>query len=114
MTENYNNLNWTTDMMAMAAPKEQVSASDLNGLLKGRRFGQNPTLLSPDVPSNNFPLYNEFEQADMVELDEYCKKRGIIGLNLGNMAPRAALDMLRGKVEGTARVETIRKKLIYG
>jgi len=108
MQENYPTLNWSTDTMAMAAPKEQVSASELNSLLKGRRFGQKQAAdfdMCPPIP--------ECDPEELRELEEYCKKRGIVGVNFNGMSPRAALNMLRGKVEGAHQAPT-KKGLIYG
>lgn len=108
MQENYNNLNWTTNTMAMATPKEQVSASDLDGLLKGRRFGQKQA-----TEADMCPVMSECDPVELQELEDYCKKRGIVGVNFNGMSPRATLNMLRGKVEGTQRTQT-KKGLLNG
>ena len=42
----------------------------------------------------NIPQYSDEE---IKELEEYCKSRGIIGVNFGNMSPRAVLNMLKEK-----------------
>lgn len=86
---------WTTDRMAMAAPKEQVSADDLNNLLKGRRFGQKQ---APDV--DMCPSIPDYNPTEMAELEAYCKKRGIVGINFAGMNPTQVLRMLRARVEG--------------
>ena len=86
---------WTTDTLSMAAPKEQVSADDLNSLLKGRKFNQKP---APDV--DMCPPVSDYDPVEMAELEEYCKKRGIVGINFNGMSPSAILRMLKSKVEG--------------
>ena len=108
MQENYNNLNWTTDTMAMAAPKEQVSASELDGLLKGRKFNR-----KQEDAVDMFPTMPTCDPEELRELEEYCKKRGIVGVNFNGMSPRAALNMLRGKVEGMHKSQA-KKGLLYG
>lgn len=95
-------------MMALAAPKEQVSASDLSGLLKGRRFGQKQA-----AEVDMFPTISECDPLELKELEDYCKKRGIVGVNFNGMSPRAALNMLRGKAEGTQRPQ-LKKGLLNG
>ena len=92
----------------MAAPKEQVSVSDLDSLLKGRKFGakqEEPTDMCPTMP--------ECDPEELRELEAYCKKRGIIGINFAGMSPKTILNMLRGKVEGQHHIPT-KRGLIYG
>jgi hypothetical protein len=40
----------------------------------------------------------QYNEDDVKELEEFCKKFGIIGFNCGRMSPKAALMMLKGKV----------------
>jgi len=35
---------------------------------------------------------------DVVALEEFCRKYGIVGVNFGNMSPRSTLKMLKGKM----------------
>ena len=112
MQSDYHTTTWNTENLFMAAPKEQVSASELSGLLKGRKFGQN-SIGTEDVRPIDFSGYSEYELADIEELESYCKSRGIIGVNLGNMAPKTMLNMLRNKAEGKFQPAS-KKGLIYG
>jgi hypothetical protein len=92
----------TTDSLAFAAPKQQVSQSELDSLLKDRRFNA-IAASDPTVP--------ECDPNELKELEDYCKKRGIIGVNFAGMSPRAILQMLRGKTEGVASVS--KRGLLY-
>lgn len=106
---NYPSFNqWTTDNLAMASPKDQVSASDLNSLLKGRRFNQTDVSgvdMCPSIPA--------YDPEEMRELEEYCKKKGIVGINFSGMSPRLALKMLKGRTEGIY-TETTKKGILHG
>ena len=40
----------------------------------------------------------EHNMDDVVALEEFCRKYGIVGVNFGNMSPRTTLNMLKGKM----------------
>jgi hypothetical protein len=40
----------------------------------------------------------EHNKSDIVELEEFCKKYGILAANFGNISPSVALRMLKGKM----------------
>ena len=40
----------------------------------------------------------EHNMDDVVALEEFCRKYGIVGVNFGNMSPRSTLKMLKGKM----------------
>lgn len=99
------NENWSTMNMNAFYPrgksKDEVSMNDINNLLKGRSYAQEP------LAYNQIP---EHDPNDIRELEEYCKKRGIVGVNFGNRSPRAVLEMLKGMTN-----EKISKRgMLYG
>jgi len=57
-----------------------------NSSLAGRGF-------SPDFNPN----IQEFDPQDVDDLEQFCKSRGIIGVNFGGMNPKQVLNMLKGK-----------------
>jgi hypothetical protein len=46
---------------------------------------------------DNIPIVN-YEENDILELESFCRKNGIIGFNCGRMHPKAALRMLKMKM----------------
>ena len=52
------------------------------------------------VESGNAPLepIQNWPNADIQKLEEFCKQMGIIGFNCGRMSPLAALAMLKQKL----------------
>jgi hypothetical protein len=108
MQSDYHTMTWNTGNFASAAPKEQVSASDLNALLKGRRFGRT------DVPDFDMcPPAEHFDPNDMMELESYCKSRGIVGVNFTGMNPKSVLRMLKGRSEGIY-TEPSKRSILHG
>lgn len=69
--------------------------------------GFNPTY-HPDIQS--------FDPKDVEELEEFCKSRGIIGVNFGGMSPRSVLNMLRKKtgIPTESKQELSQKTLLHG
>ena len=55
----------------------------------------------------------EYSQEDIQELEEYCKQRGIIGVNFGGMSPKTVLNMLRGKTGIPTEGKTSNKKMLF-
>jgi hypothetical protein len=49
----------------------------------------------------------------MKELQEYCQKHGILGVNFGNRNPRAVLQMLKARM-GERSEPTIKRGLLNG
>lgn len=110
MQQPHTTMNWNLDSFAMAAPKEQVSASDLNGLLKGRTFKK-----SVEADTNMCPTtVMQYDAAEMNELEEYCRKHGIIGVGLGNMSPRATLKMLMAQRGDRSSINETKRVLLNG
>ena len=89
---------WTTmnlPMMPTGHSRDDVSSDAINSLLRGRTFGAQRREDSSFEMNPSIPEYNE---EDMKELQEYCQKRGIIGVNFGNRNPRAVLQMLKARM----------------
>lgn len=87
------NESWPMMNTSMLRPngkgKDEVSADDINKLLKGRSFEQTP-MSYQDIP--------EYNKEDVLALEQFCRDNGILGVNFGKMNPRAALNMLKGKM----------------
>ena len=107
MTDSWTNMAMTTAAL-MNRPREQVSSSELDTLLRGRKFGQGVE----DMPMDMNPSIADYDTAEMQELETFCKARGIIGVNFGKMSPSAILQMLKGK-QGI-REQTTKKGLLNG
>jgi len=103
MNESWPMLN-TSMLRPNGKGKNEVSADDINKLLKGRSFEQTP-LSYQDVP--------QYDQKDLLALEQFCREYGILGVNFGKMNPRAALNMLKGKM-GIQNEPSIKKGMLYG
>jgi hypothetical protein len=101
----------STAHLSSMAPKDKVSDESLTNLLGGRKFGQRPTDggtfdMTPPIPECN--------QDDLSELEEYCRKRGIVGVNFAGMSPKMALQMLKGKTESIYASTSTKKGILHG
>jgi hypothetical protein len=108
------NESWPAMMMstAMVPPHKAtppVSDVDVSLLLKGKTYGKN----AEEKQSNMCPPIPEFDPTELKELEDYCKKRGIIGVNFGSMSPRMILKMLKGK-SGERVINETKKELLHG
>ena len=79
-----------------------------------RRNSQNlnSTGFSPDNSVN----IESFDPKDVEELENFCKVRGIIGVNFGKMNPRQVLNMLKNKtgIPTEHQQNTKNKTILYG
>ena len=50
----------------------------------------------------------------MKELEEYCKKRGIIGINFMGKSPKQIMAMLSGKMGDKTISENTKRTILYG
>ena len=112
----YMNESWpmmNTSMLAPHKASPAVSSADINSLLKGRSFGhQQSNEVKPFEMNPSIPDYNN---ADMQELQDYCSKRGIVGINFNGMRPSAVLRMLKAKTGFQQSEQQVSKKgLIHG
>ena len=107
MNEHYTTMNYS--IPAMGHKNDSVSMSDINSLLRGRNYSsqkQDATFeMNPSIP--------EYNEDDMKELQEYCAKRGILGVNFGNRNPKAVLQMLKARM-GERSEPTIKRGLLNG
>ena len=65
-----------------------------------------------DDPLENVdvPIY---DQNDIFELEEFCRKHNIFGFNFGKLNPKAALQMLKNKM-GIIENNNNIKKILHG
>ena len=60
----------------------------------------------------SFPVI-QYDERDIRELEEFCKKYNILGFNCGKMGPKAALNMLKNKL-GVITEKVENKKMLFG
>ncbi len=84
--------------------KDEVSMNDINNLLKGRSYTQEPLA---------YNQIQEHDPNDIRELEEYCQKRGILGVNFGGRNPKAVLQMLKARM-GERSEPTIKRGILNG
>lgn len=84
----------TMGLMGVGKPSPEVSETELDALLGGRKFGQGTT----DLPMEMNPPVENFDESEMQELEAFCRARGIVGVNFNGMRPAAVLKMLKGKM----------------
>ena len=60
----------------------------------------------------SFPVI-QYDENDIRELEEFCKKYNILGFNCGKMGPKAALNMLKNKL-GVITEKIENKKILLG
>jgi hypothetical protein len=65
-----------------------LSIDPYDMIMNRRLNGQNPS----DMP------IIQYDPNDIKELEEFCKKHGIMGFNTGKMSPKAALSMLKSRL----------------
>lgn len=76
-------------------------------LLKRKQQQDDPTYI-PNIEHN---------PEDVKELEEFCKKYGILGVNFKNMNPKAILNMLKSKmgvIDTESTNKTSNKKILNG
>lgn len=62
--------------------------------------------------TNQFEI--NFDPSELKELEDFCKSRGIIGVNFGNMHPKQVLNMLRSKTGIPQESKSATKTLLHG
>ena len=75
-------------------------------LLKRKQQQEDPT----SIPNIH---YNE---SDVKELEEFCQRHGILGVNFKNMNPKSILNMLKSKmgIKDNHSVNQSKKDILYG
>lgn len=79
-------MNFSTNSMTSFGSFDKVPEAQLNSLLRHR------------ITTDNVTSVEEYDAEATKELNDYCKKRGILGMNLGHMNPRAALQFLKNQL----------------
>ena len=64
--------------------------------------------------SGEFPEVVQYDQSDIVELEEFCSKHGILGVNFGRMSPRSTLNMLKSRMGIRDSLDGSKKILLKG
>jgi len=57
----------------------------------------------------------QFDEKDIKELEDFCKKMGVLGFGCGTMHPKAALRMLKARmgIQDTPPIVENKKGLLY-
>ena len=101
-----------TSMLAPHKASPAVSSADIQSLLRGRSFGnqkqqaEKPFEMNPSIP--------EYNDADMNELQDYCSKRGILGVNFNGRDPKSILRMLKARMGDRTSINETKKGLLNG
>ena len=111
MESQWSTLNMNSLLPMNGKKPQEVSPGELNSLLAGRKFGNK---ISNDVSLDMQPTIETYDSEEAKELEEYCRARGIIGVNFNGMRPKAVLNMLRGKVEGRNQPTSIKRQVLNG
>ena len=59
----------------------------------------------------------QYNESDVKELEEFCQKYGILGVNFKNMNPKSILNMLKSKmgiVDTESIIKQSNKTMLYG
>jgi hypothetical protein len=64
--------------------------------------------------SSEFPEIVQYDQSDILELEEFCSKHGILGVNFGRMSPRSTLNMLKARMGIRDSLDESKKILLKG
>jgi len=61
------------------------------------------------------PPTQQFDEKDIKELEDFCKKMGVLGFGCGTMHPKAALRMLKARmgIQDTPPIVENKKGLLY-
>ena len=101
-----------TSMLAPHKASPAVSSADIQSLLRGRSFGyQQSNEVKPFEMNPAIPAYND---ADMQELQDYCSKRGILGVNFNGRDPKSILRMLKSRMGDRSSINETKKGLLNG
>jgi len=101
-----------TSMLAPHKASPAVSSADIQSLLRGRSLGYQQS--NEVKPSEMNPSIPEYNNADMQELQDYCSKRGILGVNFNGRDPKSILKMLKARMGDRTSINETRKGLLNG
>lgn len=108
----FNTFNFST-MTSMLGRNEikpyesKTGEFDPTKLFSKKNIGDKPLGFQPDN-------VREYSPEEIQELEQYCKQRGIIGVNFGGMSPKTVLNMLKGKTGIPTEGRTTDKKILLG
>lgn len=83
---------------------DKISPDQINNLLRGKKINGEEKIEPTSV-------YNE---NDIKELQDYCQRMNIIGMNFGNRDPREILRMLKGRLEPHKQINENKKQILQG
>lgn len=75
--------------MPLLAPNKYANGGvDVSALLAGHKF----------APTKEQPTIKQHDPSEVIELENFCRRYGIVGVNFNGMAPRAVLQMLKRRM----------------
>jgi hypothetical protein len=110
MNEHYTTMNLSA-ISLNGVGKDEVSASGINSLLRGKTFGTKAVEDKPFEMNPGIPAYND---EDMKELQDYCSKRGILGVNFNGRDPKSILRMLKARMGDRSSINETKRGLLHG
>jgi hypothetical protein len=64
--------------------------------------------------SSEFPEVVQHNPSEIRELEEFCSKHGILGVNFGRMSPKSTLNMLKSRMGIRDSADKTEKILLKG
>jgi cytochrome c553 len=101
-----------TSMIAPHKASPAVSSADIQSLLRGRSFGHQQS--NEVKPFEMNPAISDYNDADMQELQDYCSKRGILGVNFNGRDPKSILRMLKARMGDRTSINETKRGLLNG
>jgi hypothetical protein len=111
MNEQYTTMNIPA-MMTRGHSNDSVSSADIQSLLRGKSFGHQKQ--QEDKPFEMNPTIPDYNDADMQELQDYCTKRGILGVNFNGRDPKSILKMLKARMGDRTSINETKRGLLNG
>jgi hypothetical protein len=109
MNEHYTTMNLPA-IMPRGHSNDSVSGADIQSLLRGRSF-----VSQQDIkPFEMNPAITDYNDADMQELQDYCSKRGILGVNFNGRDPKSILRMLKARMGDRSSINETKRGLLHG
>lgn len=78
-------------------------------------FDPYQTMLNKNIQIQNDSCENfiQYNAEDIMELENFCKQHGILGINFGTCDPKATLKMLKSKIGYRSNEEkSVKKSLL--
>ena len=109
MNEQYTTMNLPA-IMPRGHSNDSVSGADIQSLLRGRSFVSHQDI----KPFEMNPAITDYNDADMQELQDYCSKRGILGVNFNGRDPKSILRMLKARMGDRSSINETKRGLLNG